>query len=282
MAYSAPASKNATHRSGGREARSEQRLSAAPSFAEPFRRLGYNSATDWSGVNYKASVLALGEVCRESGRQEGGLVRALEIGGGRTPLLTASEAAAAGVAYTVNDISQRELDLAPPEFAKARFDVGGEVDQSRHGQYDLIFSKMVMEHVRDAPRAWENMARLLAPGGIAFAYHPTLFAPAFVLNLLLPERLSAPLLKRFQPHRNDSEYPKFPAYYNLCRAKQSLVEPALRRAGFREVFSIPFWGDVGYFRKIPGAREVSAAFTSFAEERDWRYVADYAYTIARK
>lgn len=281
MTYSAPM-KAGTDRREGRAARSEQRLSAAPFIADALLGLGYDSSTIWARSNYKASVLGLVEVCRQAGRQEGGRVRALEIGGGRSPLLTASEASAAGVAYTVNDILQRELDLGPPEFAKALFDIGGELDPSREGQYDLIFSKWVMEHVRDAPRAWENMARLLAPGGIALAYHPTLFAPGFVLNWLLPEWISANLLRLFFSYRNDNENPKFPAFYNLCRADQSLVEPALKRAGFRDVACVPFWGDIGYFRKVPGAREAAASFANFAESRDLRLVADFAYTIARK
>ncbi len=263
-------------------ARSERRLAESTSVAEPLRRLGYDSDTDWAWDNYKASVLALVEHCREAGRTGAdGLVRALEIGGGRTPLLTADEARAAGVAYTVNDISDRELALAPAEFAKARFDVAGDIGSAEAGGYDLVFSKMVLEHVRDARQAWRNTAMLLAPGGFALAFHPALYSPVFVLNRMLPESLSAPLLRFFMPYRHDEDSPKFPAYYDLCRAKASLVEPALKDAGFSEVLCAPFWGCV-YFRKLPGLRELSAAFCALAEARDWRLVADYAYTIAKK
>ncbi len=282
MAYSAWAAKGGGYRSEGCKARSQQRLAAASAIADPFRRLDYNSGSAWAFKNYKPSVLALVDACRETGRQDGGQVRALEIGGGRTPLLTASEAQAAGVVCTVNDISERELALSAPEFAKAHFDIAGEVDPSHYGRYDLVFSKHVMEHVRDGRRAWENVARLLAPGGVALAFNPTLYSPVFVLNLVLPESLSGPLLRLFTPHRHDGEFPKFPAYYDLCRAKASLVEPALKNAGFREVLCVPFWGDIPYFRNVPGLREVSDAFSALAEAQDWRLVADYAYTVVRK
>ena len=110
---------------------------------------------------------------------------------------------------------------------------------------------MVMEHVRDASRAWANMAALLAPGGVALAFHPTLYAPPFVINRLIPETLTAPVLKYFFADRHDGDFPKFPARYDLCRADPAVVEPALSRAGFREVLTAPFWGD-RYFRHLPG------------------------------
>ena len=72
----------------------------------------------------------------------------------------------------------------------------------------------VMEHVRDAERAWANMADLLAPDGVALAFHPTLYAPPFVINWLIPDRLTAPVLKFFFDDRHDGEFPKFPARYN--------------------------------------------------------------------
>jgi len=94
-----------------------------------------------------------------------------------------------------------------------------------------------MEHVRDAKRAWTNMCGLLAPGGVAFAFHPTLYAPPFLINWLAPEALTAPVLRFFFADRHDADYPKVPARYELCTAEPGVVEPALRRAGFRQVLS---------------------------------------------
>jgi SAM-dependent methyltransferase len=219
--------------------------------------------------------------CRAVGRHDGGLVRLIEIGGGRDPLLTPREARAAGVAYTTNDISERELSLGPAEFAKARFDVAGEVDATQHEAYDLVISRMVMEHVRGAPRAWANIAGLLAPGGVALAFHPTLYAPPFVINWLAPEALTGPVLRVFFDDRNDSKQPKFPARYELCTTNPAKVESALRAAGFREALSVPFWGD-RYFRHIPGIRTANDALSALAEARDWRWLTSYAYTTGRK
>ncbi len=96
----------------------------------------------------------------------------LEIGGGRGPPMTPREAADAGIAYAVNDVDARELAMGPAEFEKVQFDVSGVVGPTLLGRYDLVISRMVMEHVRDAKRAWTNICGLLAPGGLALAFHP--------------------------------------------------------------------------------------------------------------
>jgi SAM-dependent methyltransferase len=264
-----------------RKQRVEQRLSRAPFLAEPFRRLGYDCSELWAWDNYRSTVLAMANHCRQNGRHSDGLVRLLEIGGGRGPLLTPAEAKSAGIALTVNDIDARELSLAPAEFNKAQFDVAGDIDPSLEGGFDLIISRMVLEHVRDAPRAWANMRALLAPGGVALAFHPTLYAPPFVVNWLLPESLTARVLRFFFRYRHDGGYPKFPARYEMCFTEPSKIEPILTRCGFSQILIAPFWRH-GYFRHVPLLREADAALQHLAEKHDWRALTTYAFTLARR
>jgi SAM-dependent methyltransferase len=264
-----------------REQRVEQRLAHAPFLAEPLRRLGYNCAEGWAWDNYRSTVLALAQTCHKSGRHHDGRVRLLEIGGGRGPLLTPAEAEEAGIELTVNDIDARELSLAPAEFHKAQFDIAGEVAPDLEGEFDLIISRMVVEHVRNAPRAWKNMRDLLAPGGVALAFHPTLYAPPFVINWLMPESLTARVLRFFFPFRHDGGYPKFPARYEMCFTIPSKVEPILKECGFSQVLIAPFWRH-GYFRHIPLLRELDAALSHWAEKKDWRAFTSYAYMLARR
>jgi len=261
--------------------RINRRLAGSPFLAGPLRRLAYDSRELWAWDNYRPSVLGYAQACQQSGRMQNGLVRMLEIGGGRGPLLTPREAAAAGVAITVNDIDDRELAMAPAEFAKARFDIAGSIDSGLEGRFDLIVSRMVFEHVKGAPRAWANMRALLAPGGVALAFHPTLYAPPFIVNRLMPERLTASALRWFFPNRHDGDYPKFPARYEMCFANPAKIEPILSRCGFSETLVAPFWGH-RYFRHIPGLREASAGFDNWAESRDLRAFCSYAYTIGRR
>ena len=281
MTYAAQASIAAAAPDAERQGRVARRLSPSPFLAEPLRALGYDSRELWAWDTYESAVLAFAAHCREAGRHEGGLVRLIEIGGGRRPLLTPQQAEAQGIAYTVNDISARELAMGPqgirrrPVRRRRRCrSRRARAARSRHLAHG------------DGARARRrpgvgNMANLLAPGGVALAFHPTLYAPPFVINWLIPERLTAPVLKFFFSDRHDGDFPKFPARYDLCTADPAVIEPALRRAGFREVLSAPFWGD-RYFRHLPGVRSANDALSALAEARDWRWLASYAYTIGRK
>ena len=264
-----------------RQARVDRRLAPSPLLAAPLRRLGYNSQSLWAKDNCDAILLGFVELCRAESRSDGGRVRVLEIGGGRWPSFTPAEIERARITYTVNDIDPGELAAAPPEFEKGQFDIAGDVDPSFHGRFDFVFSRMVLEHVPDARRAWSNMFDLLAPGGVAFAFHPTLYAPAFVINWLAPEALTGPVLRFFFPGRGNIGTRKFPARYDLCFAVQTTVEPILRRLGFRQVLVAPFWGDP-YFEQLPGVREANDALNACAELRDWRWLSSYAYSIALK
>jgi SAM-dependent methyltransferase len=265
-----------------RAERVEARLAPSAFLAGPFRRLGYDSREPWAWDNYKNALVAFVEALRQSGRcGEDGRVRLLEIGGGRGPQFTPAEAEKLGVALTVNDIDARELSLAPAGFATACFNIAGDVDPALAGKFDFIFSRMVFEHVKDAPRAWRNVADLLAPGGVALAFHPTLYSPPFVLNWLAPEAFSAKLLKLLFPWRHDGDYPKFPARYEMCLADPRAIGPKLKAAGFSETLIAPFYGH-RYLRSVPVAREVEGALHTVAERRDLRWLASYAYTVARK
>ena len=238
--------------------------------------LGYSSDWNWSWNSYKAVVEAIS--------REYGLTRHLEVGGGRDPLFTPAEASALGLDVTLNDISAAELARAPAAFRTVCCDMAAP-DTSKTiaaGTYDFAYSRMVMEHVRDARQLWVNQHAALAPGGVALAFMPTLFAPAFAANRLVPEAVSAALVARLFPDRHDEgDNPKFPAYYDRCRGDERKVRPWLEEIGFSEVLVLPFYG-YSYFWKVPVLRGVDAAFTRLCSARDWRLFTSFAYILAVK
>ncbi len=206
----------------------------------------------------------------------------LEVGGGRFPFLQIDEIRARGLELTVNDVVEAELKLAPDMFAKSCFDIAGDLpDDAELGAFDFIFSRMVFEHVKDARKAWTNIYRLLAPGGVGFAYVPTLWSPPFLFNLMTPEVLSAWILRKIDPDRTAERVPKFPAYYDLCRANSKAVAPKLEEIGFREVVVTPFFG-TPYLPVVPVLKQVARAFDRTVMALDARNFASYAYIIARK
>lgn len=207
----------------------------------------------------------------------------IEIGGGRAPSFTQAEVKAMGVDYTSNDISARELSLAPEWVGKALFDVqtpnAADIDPYRES-YDLVFSKMVMEHVANYKRAYANIHGILQPGGISIAFHPVLYSVPFVMNRLLPETASDKILRTFFPNRSDSDTPKFPAVYSGCRIS-SAVRDNIKSLGFRDVWQVPFYGH-NYYKRFPIVRDVHAKIDKIIMKQRMATLATFAYTIVRK
>lgn len=207
----------------------------------------------------------------------------VEIGGGRAPSFDKTEIEAMGADYTSNDISARELSLAPSWVGKALFDIQtsnlADIDPYLN-KYDLVFSKMVMEHVADYERAYQNIYKILRVGGISVAFHPVLYSLPFVLNRLLPGTASDLILRKFFPNRNDSGTPKFPAVYSGCRIS-AVVRNNIKKLGFREVWQVPFYGH-NYYSRLPVVREVHAKLDKLIMKRRITPLATFAYTIAQK
>ncbi|MGO8737762.1 class I SAM-dependent methyltransferase [Rhodoblastus sp.] len=254
-------------------------LNASPAAAD-IRKivadLGYPSHWHWCWENYKPTIIELS--------RNRGLRRHLEIGAGRDPLFQPDEAAELGLDITLNDISAHELALAPSGYGKMECDITSPraPDILGRGKYDLAYCRMVMEHVPDVPAMWRNIAEVLAPGGVALSFFPTLYALPYTLNRLMPERMSRFILETLFPERKpDGDDPKFPAYYDHCFSSEGKIAPMLHQAGFSDAVVLPFWG-YAYFSKIPGVKQIDAAFNRVAERRDWRAVSSFAYVIATK
>lgn len=235
---------------------------------------GWHSS--WAWDHYESTILALA--------RQYGLRSVCEIGGGRDPLFTAAEAAERGIDLIVNDIDAGELALTPPGLKTARFDIAGDLSEPdvARGGYDMMVSRMVFEHIDGVERAWRNIHALLAPGGVALAFFPTLWAPVFALNHILPEKASRAILHALFPGRRDGGGdPKFPALYDGCRGNPRLLTPMLNRAGFRDIHVQRFWGH-GYFERLPGLRQADHAFNALAAKIGWSLVTTYAYVVVRK
>ncbi len=232
--------------------------------------------SQWAWDHYEATIVTLA--------RRYGLAALCEIGGGRDPGFLPGNPALNGLSLTVNDIDQLELDFAPNGLKKARFDIAGDLSEpdAKPGSFDLMFSRMVFEHVDGVERAWANIHTLLRPGGIALAFFPTLYAPVFTLNHMIPESLSRRIVHALFPNRRDGgDDPKFPALYDWCISNERKVLPMLRRAGFAEAHIQPFWGH-GYLERMPGIRQVDHAFNLMAARLDIRLFSTYVFVVVRK
>ena len=248
---------------------------AIASVLQVIEQLRRERTSSWAWHNYENTVLRLMSATNAK--------TVMEIGAGRSPMLTGEQISSLNLSYTANDISESELARSPSWVSKACFDIAGKVDQSLAplaNRYDLIFSKMVFEHIPDTRQAYLNILELLAPGGICINYHPVLYSPPFLINLAFPDAVTAPILRMLSPRRHEGDQPKFPAKYNRCVISAKL-RGELRDLGFREVWQIPFFYH-GYFTKIPGLFQLDRSLSKVAERRDWQALASFSYTIAMK
>lgn len=208
--------------------------------------------------------------------------RILEVGAGANPLFPEEFLNRHGLSYTAIDISETELSKAPACYQKIVADICSD-DLNICEQFDFIFSRMLAEHVPDGVAFHRNVFRLLAPGGLAFHFFPTLWALPFIVNRLLPERLAESLLHAIQNGRErGGNLAKFPAFYNLCRGPMPSQIRRLESMGYKIESYIGFYGHRGYYLKFPYILKIHDAISKWliAHPRPW--LTSFAYLTLRK
>lgn len=208
-----------------------------------------------------------------------GAVDVCDIGGGRNPLLAPETVADLGVRYTVLDISQHELDLAPPEFDTVCADIAGEEFETENA-FDFMFSKFVAEHVRSGERLHRNVLQALKPGGVALHYFPTLYNVPFVVNRVMPEKLGSRVLDVVAP-RDRTREEKFPARYSWTRGPTERQLERLQAIGYEVLeYTAGFGHD--YYRRIPVVRTAAERWFRLSEDREWYAFSSFAIAVLRK
>lgn len=210
------------------------------------------------------------------------LRRVVEIGGGANPSLPLEFVERTGIEYTLLDISQAELDKAPAGYLKVRADICA-VNFSGCGRFDFAFSRMLAEHVTNGERFHRNVYSLLDSGGVAFHFFPTLYAPPFVANYLLPERLGETLLMAIQPGRERSgKTGKFPAYYQWCRGPLQSQIARFERIGFLVEEYAGFFGHEPYYRKLPPVHFLHLRLAEFLSKHPVASLTSFAHVLLVK
>ncbi len=169
-------------------------------------------------------------------------LRIADLGGGAKPILDTEFIEARGLDYTVFDISGAELARAGPEYKTVAADIGSP-EFAQGLSFDLVLSRWVLEHIENPAQVHKNVFSMLSEGGVAMHFFPTLYAPPFVLNRMLPEWLSTRLIGRSLSHRS-----KFPALYRWCRGPSASQLRRLRAVGFEVDEYVGFYGHPYYAR----------------------------------
>ncbi len=212
--------------------------------------------------------------------QDRAFKRVCEIGGGANPLLNLDQINQAGIAYAILDVSDVELEKAPQGYQKILADIGS-AGFSLKNRFDLIFSRMLAEHIKDAEQFHKNVLSLLAPEGLAVHFFPTLFTVPYLINYLVPERLSRTLLNGFA-QRDQYQNAKFPAYYRWCRGPVKGQIQRFNRVGYEVIEYIGFFGHAGYYQKIGILKKLHQVKTAYLLKKPNPYFTSYAYVVLRK
>ena len=207
--------------------------------------------------------------------------RICEVGGGANPLFSPDYIQSQGIDYTLLDISESELQKAAPEYKKIVADIASPDFDASAMKFDLVFSKMLAEHVKDGERFHKNIFEALAPSGIAVHLFPTLYTFPFVTNVLIPESFSTFLLNIFAP-RDKYQYAKFPAYYSWCRGPTRRQIRRFTDLGYEVLEYQGLYGHSVYYKKIPIIRELHALKTNYLLKRPIPMLTSFACIILRK
>jgi SAM-dependent methyltransferase len=202
-----------------------------------------------------------------------------DVGGGANPALPLEFITAHAIEYNVLDISAAELAKAPNGYRKIVQDIEAENIPWKE-EFDFLFTKMMAEHIHHGRRFHKNVFDLLKPGGIAVHYFPTLYALPFLINKIVPEKLSSGLLNIFAP-RERFRLGKFPAYYDWCYGPTPRMLDMLTSIGFE---IIEYRGLIGhsYFDRVPVMKGIYRAYSQFLARHPNPYLTSFAQVILRK
>jgi SAM-dependent methyltransferase len=207
----------------------------------------------------------------------------LEIGSGANPTLTADFIESHKISYTTNDVDSEELEKADPRLETLQFDFSGrKLPENLRDSFDLVFSRMVNEHIKDGEQYYKNIYSILRGGGITSHCFSTLYAFPFVMNKIIPENLSNYLLQKLSPVDQYS-HGKFKAYYSWSRGPSKKMIRRYNQIGFDVIEYAGFFGHDYYHHGLRLLHRLEEAKSDLLLSH-FRipYLTAYAYIILQK
>lgn len=212
---------------------------------------------------------------------ENKLLSILEIGAGANPTIKPNFIEEKGLDYTINDTESGELSKADNIYKKfiADLSVPNEITKL-NGKFDLIFSRMVGEHIADGKNFHNNIYNLLNNGGYSFHCFSTLFAFPFIVNRILPDSATDYFLTKTAP-RDEYKHGKFKAYYNWCRGPSKKMIKRFEKIGFSIVEYVGYFGH-NYYKKIPPLEFMERLKSNILLKIPLPYLTSYAHILLKK
>ena len=201
-------------------------------------------------------------------------VQILDVGAGRYPTIGPSDRPP-GCHYVGLDIEAEEIEAAGP----AAYDEGvvGDITApiNRDGEFDLVLSWQVLEHVSPLADALENLRVSLRPGGTLIAQLTGSNAAFAVIGRLMPHRVKLWIATRVLGHREEE---KFPTRYD--RSSHRALTDLLERWSTVEI--VPFYRGATYFKFARPLMRAYLAYESAIERRGTRDLATHYLIVAQR
>jgi SAM-dependent methyltransferase len=204
-----------------------------------------------------------------------------ELGGGANPFVGDVEKWGFAEHRIVVDISAEELEKAPDDVETRVADLCRPINDGL-GSYNLVFSKMLCEHLPNPRVFHENCFKLLRPGGLSVHFFPTLFTFPFLVNKLMPEDLARSLLDKIQPGRLElGNLEKFPAYYRWTSGPTRRARRRFESVGFEvEAYHATFGHH--YYHVIKPLDALERAKANFLLRHPAPGLTSFAVVVLRK
>ena len=181
--------------------------------------------------------------------------------------------------YTTSDVDEKELIKADNIYRKLVLDLSLN-NIVLNEKYDLVFSRMVGEHISDGEVFHKNIYKLLNPGGLSVHCFSTLYAFPFLLNRLMPESLSDILLRQFAP-RDEEKHGKFKAYYSWSRGPSKKMIERFRKIGFEIIEYNGYFGH-NYYGKISPLHKLEQLKANWLVKHPISFLTSYACIVLKK
>jgi SAM-dependent methyltransferase len=213
--------------------------------------------------------------------RDSGAVAVGELGGGANPTLRLADLVGRPLEQTILDISADELGRTSSGVETLCVDLCAEEPPVQE-RFDVVFSRMLCEHVRSGRTFHRNCFAALRPGGYAVHFFPSITALPFALNRVLPSSLSRRVVESvFPARRRGGKHPAFPARYSWCIGPTPAQLDRFRSVGF-EVVSCDAGVGHGYYDRFPPLRALERAKTRLVLKRPSPWLAAYVVVVLRR
>lgn len=200
-------------------------------------------------------------------------IAVLEIGGGAFPSINDRE----GLKYAIIDPDEKELSKAPSDVLKIHSAIE---EYNQEQKFDLIISKMVLEHIKEPDFFHKKVLNFVKPNGRIIHFFACKYSLPGLVNRILPESWGEKILKALG-NRNTDEFPKYPAYYK--RTKGGVISQLnyFKKLGF-EIESYTSFVGHKYFRSIPILNQLEQLFTKLLVVLNLKSFATVALVVLKK